>query len=664
MATAYLKNGKLYIGYMDATIGRQRCERAPVELGVDKELGVKLAEKLEDKLRAQAEIVGKNAGPLTVRRWFADWAKRRKDEGISSADDDEARIRIHVLQPNPWFADMTIDEVRRRHAKQILSKLKAKVGTTKDKIGSRTLRNIWAALSSMFEDAVDSEIITANPCKLKRGSLPKRTDKNVKWRSTAIFTRREIEQIFIDDRIPWDRRMFYATCFFAGAGRFGEAAARRWRDYDRERTPLGAMKIETSYCTKTKTEKPVKTEVQRAAPVHPVYAALLAEWRLSGWEQLMGRAPTDDDLIVPSRRGVFRNANHMLHRFHEDLERIGLRTRRQHDLRRTFISLCREDGANKELLRWITHGVAADVMDTYTTPTWESLCSQVSCLKLDLRRGEVIALPKAAAGGGSGGEASELPPAPHAGGRDKESNADGAFHGENVAVTTLLPAQASRGFEGSQPVAVAADYTTPIAALHTDDHRKAARSSSQERFRVPSAPRLNPATSGPLRAREYAGRKRPVARRRGVRRFRLRGQHDDGARGAVCNGRVQDAALRGRLLRRAGAEIDLLHLGAARLPADRAVVVHDRRPRVPVRDPLEQRDVRAALLGERDERSAEVVLVALSQAEALEILVKAPPHVVHVPVVPAPRRNDQVLGTRRAPHQPLPALAAPPVEHA
>jgi hypothetical protein len=194
--------------------------------------------------------------------------------------------------------------------------------------------------------------------------------------------------------------MFYAACFFAGGARFGEAAARRWRDYDPELQPLGRLKIETSYSTKTKKEKNVKTEVARHVPVHPVYAALLAEWKLSGWEQLMGRAPSADDLIVPSREGAFRNANHMLHRFHEDLERVGLRPRRLHDLRRTFISLCREDGANKELLRWVTHGVSADVMDTYTTPTWEALCSQVAVLKLDLRRGEVIALPKAAAGGG------------------------------------------------------------------------------------------------------------------------------------------------------------------------------------------------------------------------------------------------------------------------
>jgi len=109
MATAYLKNGKLYVGYMDATLGRQRCQRAPEQLGVDKELGVKFAEKLEEKFLAQAEIVGKAAGPLTVRRWFVDWSKRRKDEGISSADDDEARIRIHALNPSPWFANIQGD---------------------------------------------------------------------------------------------------------------------------------------------------------------------------------------------------------------------------------------------------------------------------------------------------------------------------------------------------------------------------------------------------------------------------------------------------------------------------------------------------------------------------------------------------------------------------
>lgn len=40
-----------------------------------------------------------------------------------------------------------------------------------------------------------------------------------------------------------------------GGARFGEAAARRWRDYDPELRSLGRVKIETSYSTKTKKEK-------------------------------------------------------------------------------------------------------------------------------------------------------------------------------------------------------------------------------------------------------------------------------------------------------------------------------------------------------------------------------------------------------------------------
>jgi len=36
-------------------------------------------------------------------------------------------------------------------------------------------------------------------------------------------------------------------------------------------------------------------------------------------------------------------------------ERLGIRARRQHDLRRTFISLCLGDGGRSDILRWVTH---------------------------------------------------------------------------------------------------------------------------------------------------------------------------------------------------------------------------------------------------------------------------------------------------------------------
>ena len=91
--------------------------------------------------------------------------------------------------------------------------------------------------------------------------------------------------------------------------------------------------------------KGTKTENPREMPVHPTLAQILASWRDSGFEHLTGRPPQPDDPIVPSRRGAYRNVNSSLRRFHEDLERIGLRVRRQHGVRRTFISIARADGA-------------------------------------------------------------------------------------------------------------------------------------------------------------------------------------------------------------------------------------------------------------------------------------------------------------------------------
>lgn len=48
-----------------------------------------------------------------------------------------------------------------------------------------------------------------------------------------------------DERILFDRRVVYGL-FFAGGMRFGEAAARRWADYDDRAKPLGRLLIHSS----------------------------------------------------------------------------------------------------------------------------------------------------------------------------------------------------------------------------------------------------------------------------------------------------------------------------------------------------------------------------------------------------------------------------------
>ncbi len=90
-------------------------------------------------------------------------------------------------------------------------------------------------------------------------------------------------------------------------------------------------------------------------PVHPTLAKVLAAWKLSGWAAMMDRQPKPDELIVPTRNGTTRDATEAQRQLIADLELLGYRTkagkrqhRRGHDMRRTFITLARTDGATKD----------------------------------------------------------------------------------------------------------------------------------------------------------------------------------------------------------------------------------------------------------------------------------------------------------------------------
>ena len=251
-------------------------------------------------------------------------------------------------------------------------------------ISARTVIRVYRTFALMFRTAVAEGVIRVNPCVLLPGDLPKKCHHRApwvpKWRKGARFTAQELTAIVTDERIPHDRRMFYALLLLGGT-RFGEAAALRWDAYDTTATPLGKLTIEASYSTKKRKEKTTKTDVAREMPVLPLLASLLASWKATGFAAMTGREPTPADLIVPSRLGRNRNANHMLRRFHQDLERLGMRVRRQHDARRTFISLAREGGAS-DLLKWATHGPGTEITDLYTTPDWASLCAEASKVNL------------------------------------------------------------------------------------------------------------------------------------------------------------------------------------------------------------------------------------------------------------------------------------------
>ncbi|HYV49979.1 MAG TPA: hypothetical protein VFA20_34225 [Myxococcaceae bacterium] len=270
----------------------------------------------------------------------------------------------------------------------------------RQKMSGKSVWNAYSSLSAFFRDAALADLLSTSPCILTKRQLGSKEPRDPEFRASAVFTRVELEQLISDERIPMDRRVLYALGGLAGL-RHGESAGLRFRNCAMPADPLAMI-----YVAFSNGRAYPKGGRCRPVPVHPTLAAILAEWRLAGWPKMMGREPTADDLVLPvpadaeARPGEMRTRQYSGDRFERDLATLGLRHRRGHDLRRTFISLTRSDGARADVLRRVTHKPPPEVFEGYTTFEWPVVCAEVAKLNVHRRRtADVIALPKAAAGG-------------------------------------------------------------------------------------------------------------------------------------------------------------------------------------------------------------------------------------------------------------------------
>jgi hypothetical protein len=171
----------------------------------------------------------------------------------------------------------------------------------------------------------------------------------------------------------------------------------RHLDYTAE--PLARLNVAQSYCSKTKAVKSTKTEETRAVPIHPTLAKILAVWKLSHWERIYGRKPTDDDFVVPTRTFGCVNGADASHAMKDDLDALALRVqagkrraRGGHDLRSWYKTRCIEDGADSLIIRRTTHAPPKDVDSGYERFSWATICREVAKLNCSILHGDVLPL--------------------------------------------------------------------------------------------------------------------------------------------------------------------------------------------------------------------------------------------------------------------------------
>jgi integrase len=368
---------------------------------VSKKTPYRVGDELKAKRYAEAaqrridelERAGGTA-PDTVKSYAARWIAQRKAADLDWINDG-GRLRNQIL---PAIGNMLLSEVRAPKIAELMRGLRFPEGESK-RLSQRTIYNIYSVVSAMFRDAAIEGKIEQTPCILTKHQLGPLVDSDPEWRAGAVFTRDEAEQMISDPRIPQDRRVVYAFGLLAGL-RPGESAAARWRHYDPLATPLGKLTIAVAFNSRKNKVKGTKTNAVRYVPVHSTLAAILAEWRLSGWPAMCGRAPGPDDLIVPlppaaaakrrSRTGdAYRAHDYTRKRWRDsDCPMLGWRYREPYAIKSTFITLALGDGARGEIIRdRVTHTKPGrTAFDGYDRGLhWKETCTEVAKLQIKRR---------------------------------------------------------------------------------------------------------------------------------------------------------------------------------------------------------------------------------------------------------------------------------------
>ena len=134
--------------------GRRRSKK----IG-DKRTANTVARKVKERL-AKGDLGMLKEKCPTLSSYGQEWLKSPLRElEDSTRKMYEGYYRLHI---KPHLGSKRLDEVKRRHIKRLISLLKEKG------LSSASIQGVIAVLSGIFENAIEDEIVNANPCQNTR----------------------------------------------------------------------------------------------------------------------------------------------------------------------------------------------------------------------------------------------------------------------------------------------------------------------------------------------------------------------------------------------------------------------------------------------------------------------------------------------------------------
>ena len=316
----------------------------------------------------------------TISEYGREWLARRRARGVVSVRDDASRFELWIEEP---LGELLLSELTARLVSRWL------VRVTESDLAPRTVRRVYQVLAGVMQSAALDGLIPSSPC-YHGAQLPPDVDADPERLARAPLTASECSRL-MSDEVPPPRRVLWSTAILTGA-RIGELGGLEWGDIDRSRRPLAAIRIVRQLDSRTGELRATKTRIPRLVPVHRRLSFELRRWR-EGYAAIAGVLASGSSPLLVNERGRRWTAYAAKKALERDCERLGISRHTPHNLRTTFVTLCRNARRPppRDLVRKITHTSRADVLDLYTVTSYAAICRVVGGIEIP-ERGSVVGL--------------------------------------------------------------------------------------------------------------------------------------------------------------------------------------------------------------------------------------------------------------------------------
>jgi len=242
----------------------------------------------------------KATATLTVSEFAKLWLEERKQRGVATVDDDEARLRNHVL---PLIGPLDMLEVNSDDLRGVVEHLDARVLDETVRFTDATAGFVWATTRQLFKDAQGSKkrhlrMRIDNPA-LNVAGPDRGPKRNKQWLYPGEF-----ESLISCDDVPIRWLRLYALAIYLYA-RQGELRALTCEDIDLDRRLIRihrSVSRKTGEIKRTKAGE-IRDDIYIEPNLVPLIDALVTE--ASGKGQLIAMPP-EEDLSCTLRRHLER----------------------------------------------------------------------------------------------------------------------------------------------------------------------------------------------------------------------------------------------------------------------------------------------------------------------------------------------------------------------